>query len=215
MKKPLHFISFFGILGLLFILKSCGIANPFLPNVKKEYDDVKKSTRSIFTATYAPSETRSQVLLFDKTFLVVIDSMKQRHVSVSNLIRFTKDAETMTQECYLVTDSKVFPLSIWTMEQDLVKGATTEETKIERIDSTHVKEITRIYENFYNQVKMRYSLNDEMCEAILKSQKVKFRYYYGTNMLTISIRDIKLMRLKSLLDPNVVTEKVKPSKYLW
>lgn len=215
MKKPLHFITILRFMLLLFVINSCGVATPFFPNVKKEYDDVKKSNRSIFTATYIPSDAWNQVLSFEKTFLIEVDSLRKRHITVSNNIKFTKDSEAMTQECYLVTDSLVFPLSIEFMDQNLVKGTTTEEKKIERIDSTHVKEITKINENFYHQVKMRYSLNDNMCEAILKSQKVKFRYYYGINMLTITIGDNKLMRLKLLFNPNVDIEKVKPTNHIW
>jgi hypothetical protein len=67
-------------------------------------------------------------------------------------------------------------------------------------DSTSISVVTGYSENNRKITRFSYELPDHVIAKIKDADQVIFRYYSGPDMLTITLKGIKISKLKQLID---------------
>ena len=194
MKTKLLFSSIF-----LILLTNACVNTDIMQKVKKENDNVKNTKRFLYSNVFSPIEKPNKVLYFYKMFYKEIDSTNHEEVIVKDRIHFTSTADPLENNVYILTDTKIYKLSIPKIEVELNKEIETKKESVMKADSTKIDVITGYHENHSKVYKFNYSITEQIRKDILESKTLKFRYYAGIEMITIQIKDYKLKNVKELL----------------
>jgi len=92
------------------------------------------------------------------------------------------------------------PMISENIEYENVKNIVEHREDVATSDSTKISIVTGYTEDNMKIARISYKLNNEVVGKIRKSNQLLFRYYSGSNMLTVKLKGYNLTRLKKVLN---------------
>ena len=190
------------ILAAVICFTLCGCTFLFRPYTTS-VDEFKNTKKSIYEVTLMPAEYMQQtpVQNADITF-ERITSGNNETVNIYFVISRSTSSFNMEQKCYVRAGGKSYELEIESEGTEYKTKRETSSTTTTVKDSAKVKTESISKSDNYNwyEEKLVIRLTPEIRSALLKTNELLFRFYFGPKEGTFKFKGYSLKRVKGLFE---------------
>jgi len=168
--------------------------------IRVEYDSVKNTkriTKDFFY--YKTEEKQSPLYSIKQTILKELKPKGEITYTVYDNLTMNPSAQSLENQLYLIFFDEIIPINIKEIEIEQSSNISEEKGTILTADSTRVSIVKGYTQSNKKHYKISYQLSTEVIQRINYSSKVNFRYYCGPNMITTTLDENKLNRLKEMI----------------
>lgn len=179
---------------LSLFLFGCWVTN----RIYEKSDIVYATKRIELKLEYHWHDRRSPITYAEQSIIKEI-SDKGTIYKVYDAIVLPSLSYQLEDKVFIIIDNEVFAMEIEKKECENTKELKEKKEDIATSDSTSISVVTGYSENNRKITKFSYRLPEEVIEKIKNSEQVLFRYYSGPDMLTLTLENNKLKKLKELV----------------
>ena len=190
--------SSFSIPILIFCIMLSGCALLYNPYVTTK-DDFKNTKKSTFEISTLPNGYRSPVSKADIIF-ERITKEKGEDANVYFVISRSSSSFAIEKKCYIKVDSINYELPVEKEDTEYKSKQESISTTTTVKDSTKIKTESTSKTNSYNWFddKLVVRLTPGIKSALLKSNELNFRFYFGPEEGTFTFKGYALKKIKGL-----------------
>jgi hypothetical protein len=177
------------------LLQGCVLPNRIIEEDDLVYDTHRKS----LTLNFNDRNRRSPMLFLKKSFVKESNANQPVTLKVYDVLTMSGSGFNLEDRVFLIIDEVVFPITLSTKELEHTTRIDESREDVKTSDSTSVSVVTGYSTNNLKITRLHYSLSTEITTKIQEAKSIMFRYYAGPEMVTISIKNNKLKKLRQLL----------------
>jgi len=138
------------------------------------------------------------LVYLDQSFVKQLNGDHLAQYRLYDIVVLYAEAFRLEDQVFLLLDDKPVALQPQKREDDVMVSKDVKRDDILTADSTTVSVVTGYREDNYRVTRLEYVLAPEVVEQILEAKSIQFRYYSGSNIITVSFPAEKVVQLKKL-----------------
>lgn len=187
------------ILLLVVILIFCCACSKM--RIIDEYDEVKATKRIKTKYNFFKTEERcSPLSSIDQSILKQIDQNKNTSFTFYDAISLNRQVYELEDSIYLFVGNEIFASPIEFQEASEAINVTENTRHIMNADSVLVPVLTGLSIGKKRQFQIRYAVPSSVMHKIMNQDEIKFRYYFGQDMVTALLKGNDLNKLKRVIE---------------
>jgi len=178
------------------LIVGCSVTNRI---VVKE-DVVYNSKRIELKLLHKDYDMRSPLQNVLQSIVKQIGAEAETTYKVFDVLTLTSASFKLDDKVFYIIDGNVFPMPIESKEIENSKIISEIKEEIQATDSTKISVVTGFSENNSKITRFSYSLTDEVVSKLKEANRLVIRYYTGTDMISVKVKNRKLNKIKKLID---------------
>ncbi|MBX2969220.1 MAG: hypothetical protein KF803_07595 [Cyclobacteriaceae bacterium] len=183
---------------LLLFAASC-TSPSFTQTIQTQYDNATGTKNFRWNHRLHEFRWRSPLVYIDQSFVKQLDGDEVAQYRLYDIVVLRANEFRLEDKMFMLLDEKPVALQPRTREDDVMVSRDVDRDDILTADSTKISVVTGYNENNYRVTRLEYALSPEVVSQILTAASIQFRYYSGSNIITVSFSPEKVLRLKELL----------------
>jgi hypothetical protein len=186
------------MIAWILLTASCTIPN-FTQTIQTQYDNATDTKNFRWNHRIQQINFRSPLAYVDQSFVKQLDRHGVAQYRLYDVVVLHANAFRLEDKIFMLLDEKPVNLQPLKREDDVMVSRDVERDDILTADSTKVTVVTGYNESNYRITRLEYTLSPEVVAQIQTAESIQFRYYSGSNIITVSFSPEKVLRLKELL----------------
>lgn len=179
----------------LFLMIRCSV-----PQLKTEYDLVKKVTRTKYTDYFYYSiSNQSSLFSCNRKYIKEVDKVHNTTIKVFDDLKLKNKLDPIESEIYIIINADEFyKITVSNIQSELKSSLNKDTETILKADSTKVTVVKDYTLSEYKVVQFQYVIPQTIIEKMHNATSIAFRYYIAGEAVTLPIKQ-NLITFKKFL----------------